>query len=305
MAFYGRIKYDIFFKRVFSQPDIVKAFLNTALEHDLKSPIKTVSFEPTDFIIKGKNRLIQEGKHDVIDIFCTDEENRRILIELQKGGSKRALPRFLDYQCRNYSSQFKTRTLYDKVVQCYSICWLFDLQPPHKELTETISLISNITTSDWSFDWKIKALYPCNLDIDKLLALEKKAEKLEEWLLLDVVQDPKRAKKIEQALQTNEVKTAFGQLDLSGYTEDEIRIAEYRTEYKDLIEKDKAKAVEAALQKAEKEKEAALQKAAKEKSAALKAEKIVLAQNLLDILDSATISQKTGLTIEEVQALKR
>lgn len=309
MAQYGRIKYDIFFKRVFSQAPIVKAFLNTVLEHDLKSPIKTVSFEPTDFIVKGKNKLLQEDKHDVIDIFCTDEENRHILVELQKGESKHALPRFLDYQGQNYSSQFKTGDLYNTVVPCYSICWMFDLQPPHKELSETITLCSNVKTSDWLFDWKIKALYPRNLEWKKLLDLEKKAGKLEEWLLLDVVQDPKRAKKIGKAIQTQEVQTAFSQLDLSGYTEEEIREAAYRAEYKDLIKRDqkkaaeeKAKAVEEALKKAT---AIAMKKAAEEKNAALKAEKIALAKNLLDVLDTAMISQKIGLTLEEVEALKK
>jgi len=73
------------------------SFLNTVLEKDLKSPITELSFEPTDFIIKGRNILMNENKHDVIDVFCKDQENRRILIEIQKGRNPKALPCFLDY----------------------------------------------------------------------------------------------------------------------------------------------------------------------------------------------------------------
>ena len=36
----------------------------------------------------------------------------------------------------------------------------------------------------------------------------------------------------------------------------------------------------------------------------IKQEKIKLAKNLLDILDTQTIAIKTGLTIEEIEALK-
>jgi hypothetical protein len=99
----------------------------------------------------------------VIDIFCITEQQQRVLVELQKGPNKRAIPRFLDYQCRNYSSQFVTGTDYKVVVPCYSICWFFDLQPPHTQIKETISLQSDCDKTDWKFDWQMIALYPRNI----------------------------------------------------------------------------------------------------------------------------------------------
>lgn len=36
---YSRIRYDIFFKKVFGQEHILKAFLNTVLEDELSAPI--------------------------------------------------------------------------------------------------------------------------------------------------------------------------------------------------------------------------------------------------------------------------
>ncbi|NJO02989.1 MAG: hypothetical protein HC880_16080 [Bacteroidia bacterium] len=130
MPQYGRIKYDLFFKRVFSKPHIVMGFLNTVLEKDLKAPIVQVSYEPTDFIVKGESRLLNESKHDVIDVFCRDQEGRHLLIELQKGSNLRALPRFLDYHCRSYSRQFRSGDDYSKVVACYSICWFLTSNRP-------------------------------------------------------------------------------------------------------------------------------------------------------------------------------
>ena len=60
----GRLKYDILFKKVFHQKHLLKAFLNTVLKQELASPITELSYEPTDFIIKGKPILIQTAKHD-------------------------------------------------------------------------------------------------------------------------------------------------------------------------------------------------------------------------------------------------
>jgi len=251
MKQYGRIKYDLFFKKVFTKPHIVIAFLNTVLEKELKSPIATVSFKPNDFIIKGKNILINENKHDVIDIFCIDQEERRILIEIQKGTKTTAIPRFLDYQCRNYSSQFPVGADYKEVVACYSICWFFDLIPAHKSLTETISLCSTEENTDWNFEWKIKALYPHNLDYEALK--ERMIEKIEEWMLLDVMRDPAVAKNIKAKLKTPEVDEAFEDLDISGYTEEELRLSEYyefMDEYEDIDRREKEKfAREEALKK--------------------------------------------------------
>ena len=115
-TYIGRLKYDVLFKRVFHQKHILKAFLNTVLETELSSPIVDLSYEPTDFIIQGTAKLLQATKHDVIDVFCRTAQNQRVLVELQKGTSKLAIARFLDYQCRNYSSQFPSGADYREVV---------------------------------------------------------------------------------------------------------------------------------------------------------------------------------------------
>ncbi len=298
---YGRIKYDIFFKKVFGQKThITRSFLNTVLREDLKSPIETVSFEPTDFIIKGKNLLINRSKHDVIDIFCIDQAGNRILIEIQKGGSKLALPRFLDYQCRNYSSQFIPNDKYKNIVGCYSICWMFDLQPPHKSIFEKIQLCSNEQHTDWRFDWQITALYPRNLgnlnDVKKKLEEEHDIS-LEEWLVLDVVTDQKKVAAIKDVLKHDEVREAFEDLDLSGYTEEEIREAAYIAEYGDLIERDRARA--------EKKQQEELAKAEKKQQEELKQQKIDIAKNMMAFADLETIHKTTKLSLEVLKELQK
>lgn len=313
---YGRIKYDIFFKKVFGKkPHITKAFLNTVLRDDLEFPIETVTFKETEFIVKGGSSLINRAKHDVIDILCTDQEGNRILIEIQKGVNKRAFPRFLDYQCRNYSSQFVSGDLYDNVVGCYSICWMFDIHPPHSSLLEKIRLCSNEKETDWKFNWQITALYPRNLgDLDTLKQTLKHQHQisLEEWLILDVVSDSRKAEEIKNVLQHDETQEAFEDLDLSGYTEAQLREAEYTTEYGDLIERDIAKAKEEAekekrkaLKEAERKQQEALEKAEKKKQEALLQQRIKMAKELLPFADIDVVSRATGFSIEELKAMKR
>ena len=281
----GRLKYDIFFKKIFYKKHILKAFLNTVLGPMLAAPIRDLSYEPTDFIIKGTNRLVQNKKHDVIDIFCITEQQQRILVELQKGPNKRAIPRFLDYQCRNYSSQFATGSDYKVVVPCYSICWFFDLQPPHTQIKETISLQSDCDKTDWKFDWQLIALYPRNIPPSHLK--QQTIDALEEWLLLDVVDDLDTAKQIQSLLQTDEVKEAFEDLDIVGLSEEQMR----RILFEDFITQD--------YDLYEEKLEETLKKARKEQA---HIQNLEIAKSLLDVLDIETICQKTGLNRDEIEA---
>ncbi|MDM8558650.1 Rpn family recombination-promoting nuclease/putative transposase [Candidatus Parabeggiatoa sp. HSG14] len=279
----GRLKYDVLFKKVFHKKHLLKAFLNTVLKQELSSPITDLSYEPTDFIIEGKSLLIQKSKHDVIDVFCITQQKERILIELQKGYNKRALPRFLDYQCRNYSSQFRRGSDYAVVVPCYSICWFFDMKPPHKKVKETITLSSNCKKTDWHFKWKIIALYPQN--IPKSHLEQQKIDQLEEWLLLDIIEDVEISQEIQQFFNTQEVKEAFKTLDLSDLSEEQFR----RIMFEDHILQN-TDLYEEKLKKRDKERD--------------KKRNLEIAKNLLaQQIDIKVIMQSTGLNKDEITAL--
>ncbi|MDM8558653.1 Rpn family recombination-promoting nuclease/putative transposase [Candidatus Parabeggiatoa sp. HSG14] len=284
----GRLKYDVLFKKVFYKKHLLKAFLNTVLKQELSSPITDISYEPTDFIIEGKSLLVQKSKHDVIDVFCITQQKERILIELQKGYNKRALPRFLDYQCRNYSSQFRTGSDYTVVVPCYSICWFFDMKPPHKKVKETITLSSNCKKTDWHFEWKIIALYPQN--IPKSHLEQQKIDQLEEWLLLDIIEDMEISQEIQQFFNTQEVKEAFETLDLSELSEEQLR----RMMFEEEITKGYSDLYEEKIREAEK----------KTKKETEKEQKLAIAKNMLSQkMSIKIIAQLTGLSKDEITAL--
>jgi len=223
---YSRIRYDIFFKKVFGQEHILKAFLNTVLQDELSSPITTLTYQPTEFISKAERQSLNLMKHVMIDVFVTTEDGTRALIEIQKGTEKADLIRFADYQCRNFSHQFRVGDDYSTQMPCYSVCWLFDITPPHGALKEKLKITSDQAQTDWNIRWEIIAVYPRCIKQEHLA--RKTLDRLEEWLLLDVVADARQAQRIKEAVQTEEVREAFAQMDISGLTDAEIDEVEFQ-----------------------------------------------------------------------------
>lgn len=242
---YSRIRYDIFFKKIFQQEHLLKAFLNTVLSQELPSPIRQLTYQPTEFITKAERQSVNLLKHAMIDVFVTTETGTRALVEIQKGTEPADLIRFIDYQCRNFSHQFRVGDDYTHPIPCYSICWLFDMTPPHRDFKEKLTITSDKPRTAWQVAWEMIAIYPRCIRKEHLK--RKTLDALEEWLLLDVVTDISKAKAIKRLIQTKEVQEAFEQLDLSGLTEEELEelefqeaIAErYKTSYERRLQQNK------------------------------------------------------------------
>ncbi len=223
---YSRIRYDIFFKKIFQQEHLLKAFLNTVLQDELTSPILSLNYQPTEFLTKAERKYLNIMKHCMIDVSVTTEDGSRALVEIQKGTDQTDLVRFADYQCRNFSHQFQVGEDYSQQVSCYSICWLFDMTPPHNTLKERLRIISDKEQTTWNIKWEIIAVYPRCIKQEHLV--QKSLDALEEWMLLDVVTDMNEAQRIKELVRTKEVQEAFEQLDISGLTDEEIEELEFQ-----------------------------------------------------------------------------
>lgn len=282
---YSRIKYDVFFKKVFSQAHILKAFLNTVLSGELPAPIAQLTYHPTDFITKSERQYSNAIKHTIIDVFVTTETGTRALVEIQKGTTKADLVRFVDYQCRNFSNQFRVGDDYSQYVPCYSIGWLFDMTPPHHALKEKIALTSDQTLSDWKLKWEIIAIYPRCINAEHLR--QHTLEALEEWLLLDVVTDRTKAAQLKALIHTQEVQEAFEQLDMSGLTDAEIEELEFEEAIDDRYKQSYAKRIKQTQQETKRESRREI------------AVKLLTSGIPLD-----TIQEATSLTIDEIEQLR-
>ncbi len=275
---YSRIRYDIFFKKIFRKEHILKAFLNTVLAEELSAPIQQVTYQNVEFLPQAERQYLNLIKHTIIDVFVITEDGTRALIEIQKGTDKADLIRFIDYQCRNFSHQFKPGADYTSTVPCYSICWLFDMTPPHKDFKERITLGSDKKKSDWKANWEIIAIYPNCIRKEHLR--QHRLDTLEEWLLLDVVQDVKKAEQIKHLIHTPEIQEAFEQLDISGLTDEEIEELEFQQAITDRYQHSF--------------------------QMHLKKRDIEIAQNLLALgIASEAIQQATNLTEEDVSHIQQ
>lgn len=79
---YSRIRYDLFFKKIFRQEHILKAFLNTALQEELTSPVQQVSYQNTEFLPQAERQYLNLIKQTIIDVFVVTEDGTRALIEI-------------------------------------------------------------------------------------------------------------------------------------------------------------------------------------------------------------------------------
>lgn len=149
--------------------------------------------------------------------------------------------------------------------------------PPHKDFQEKIALQSNKKHSDWQAKWEIIAIYPKCIRKEHLR--HHTLERLEEWLLLDVVQTIEKAEQIQQLITTPEIRDAFAQLDLSGLTDEEIQELEFQQAVTDRYQQPFKKH--------------------------LKQRDLEIAKNLLTLgIEIEAIIQATNLTDRDIRALQ-
>src|SRR5471030_2581224 len=83
-------KSDIVFKKIFGQhPDLIKSFLNGILPLPEGRLIKTLSYLPPE-----QSPRIPSMKNTIVDVKCTDQEDRVFIVEMQMTWSKSFLKRF-------------------------------------------------------------------------------------------------------------------------------------------------------------------------------------------------------------------
>lgn len=110
-------KNDFAFKRIFGSEknkDILIALLNDVLQHQLKSPIQTVTFLSP---IQEPEVLAQ--KQSIVDVLCQDQTGSRYIIEMQVANYAGFQERAQYYACKAFISQMKAGEPYqglDKVI---------------------------------------------------------------------------------------------------------------------------------------------------------------------------------------------
>ncbi|BDU50676.1 Rpn family recombination-promoting nuclease/putative transposase [Haliovirga abyssi] len=272
---------DFVFKKLFGSEDnkdLLLDFINSVVSEDdrvteleLKNPYNDKNF--------------RNDKLSILDIKAVDQRGRWYNIEMQIIDQEYFDKRALYYWARLYSGQLSTGINYDNLKKTISIN-ILNFRCLDEENYHNIYKIINMESKDEFID---------HLEIH-FIELEKYNEKfstmLDRW-----VNFLKRAEKYEENKLPKEleevstIKKAVEILEEMSLNKDERESYEARLKW--LRDED------AALKKAEKKGiEKGIEKGIKKRN-------IEIAKSLLDVLDLKTIMEKTGLSEEEIEKLKK
>ncbi|MEG1410466.1 MAG: Rpn family recombination-promoting nuclease/putative transposase [Terrisporobacter sp.] len=275
-------KVDYIFKNIFGSekhPKILMSFLNACIKP--KTPITQVQLKNTE-ITKG---YIEES-FSRLDVLATTQDGELINIEMQRADEKNMIKRSLYYWSKIFAAEYQGKGRYSKLPRtiCINILdfklleeekfhntYILKNKENNNLLTDTMEIhfveipkMVEIDQEDMLSLWTAFLDDPNN---DKVVELEAKYEELHEA-------------KIELARLSRDPKEA----ELYRMREDAIN--ERRNFFLETLEKGLEQGIEQGLEQGKIQ------------------EKIQIAKSLLDILDLETISKKTGLSVEEVKALK-
>ena len=299
-------KVDFVFKKIFGNekhPNILISFLNAVIKPtDL---IKSVQIKNTDI---EKEHI--EDKYSRLDIKAVTNKGEHINIEIQVKNEYNMIKRSLYYWSKMYEGQLTKGQDYDTLSRtiCINIldfkylkndnfhnCYRLKEKNTNEELTDVMELHF--------------------IEIPKLRKLENTediSDMLEAWITFIERPTSELIDKLE--MSSDEIKEAKEELlRLSGNNKERER---YEKRFESLLEQNSLianaerkglqKGLEKGLQKGiEKGLQKGIEKGKKEglKEGAKK-EKILIAKNLLDVLDDETISNKTGLSLKEIKELR-
>lgn len=304
---------DFGFKWIFGTEEhkgLLISFLNDLL--DIEHKIVDIKYRNLEKL--GLNIV---DRRAVFDIYCTDEKDNNFIVELQRGKQKYFKDRSLYYTSFPIQEQSKKGDWDYRLKKIFFVGILEFEIDEHSDSDNylTKAKLCNLETKEVFYD-KLTYYY---IEMPKFKKQERElSNHLEYWLyflknLNDLNEIPKLFKEddviteafnIAEFLALDKDRQFSYQQDLKARLDykNVLDYAKEEAERKGLeqgIKKGIEQGLEKGIKKGLKEGvEKGLKEGEKQKS-------IEIAKNLLDILDIETISKKTGLTIEEVEELKR
>jgi len=281
-------KNDLAFKKIFgdsNHKNILISFLNSVLDFKDNHAIIDVSLANPYQIPK-----IPELKETILDIKATNKKGDTFIVEMQKKDLGDFTKRSLYYTSKAYTAQLPKGNNYTVLKKVYFIGIV------NFTIFENISFISRhliinqeTHTQDLNdFEFTFIELSKFTKELDELQTL------LDKWIYFiknasDLTVIPAQYEEI------TELKDAFDIATQTTWDKKELEVYEYMG----LKEFDEINALRTAKRKGEAIGEARGEARGREE------EKIAIAKNLLDILDTKTIASKTGLSEAMIESLRR
>ena len=293
-------KNDLAFKKIFgdeNHKNILISFLNAILDFQEGKTIVSVSLANPYQVPK-----IPELKETILDIQATNKNGDTFIVEMQKKDVGDFTKRSLYYTSKAYIAQLPKAKDYTVLKKVYFIGILnFSIFENKNYISRHLIINQETNTQDLQdFEFAFVELPKFTKELTELDSI------LDKWMYFiqnasDLTLVPEQYKEIA------EFEEAFNIVTQTAWNKKELEIYEYmalkefdelnalRTAERKGMEKGMEKGIEKGIEKG------LVQGIEKGKEH----EKINIAKNLLDILDSETIALKTGLSVDVINKLKR
>ena len=277
-------KADLTFKLVFGEhKDLTMSFLNALLPLAEDAPITSIEYETPEMVPEKSS-----GKNSVVDVRCTDARGRHFIVEMQMSWSEEFKKRIIMNASKAVMKQVGTAEVFTKIQPVYSLNLLNDkrFQPDTDDFYHDYAIL-NVDHPERSLDYlrfvlvELPKFKPRNI-------LEKKMAVL--WLRFLTEINENTDKVPAELLENEQIRKALSIVEKSAMTEGQLY---YYERFWDQVNRE--------LVLAEANYADGL---AEGEAKGIRKEKLENARKMKQLgIDAGTISQVTGLTTEEVDAL--
>ena len=283
---------DVGFKKLFGNPhhtNLTKSFLNSILDRKEGNLISHVEFTDTQQLPEAA-----DGRTSFFDIYCTDQQGNKFIIEMQRKYQAHFMIRAQYYTSLAFYRQMHTPFKYEKLVPVIFIGILDHILFDDKQdiiTRHALMDIKNYTISSHHQMFHIIELPKFTKNIDQL------ESDIDAWLFF--MNNADEYEKIPTAMQNSiQFKEAFEVLERMRWTERELLEYLAEADYAGREDRIEQGAIERGLKQGLKQGiEQGIEQGAYKKGV----ETAISALNLG--LENSVIQQLTGLSVEEIDAL--
>jgi predicted transposase/invertase (TIGR01784 family) len=304
-------KNDFAFKKIFgneNHKEILISFLNSILDFKDNQTI-------VDLTLKNPYQLpdIKELKETILDIKAKNKNNEEFIIEMQKKDLGDFTKRSLYYTSKAYIQQLPKpkQTTDNKKIDFNQLKKVYYIAIVNFTIFDNINYISRhliinqeTTKQDLKdFEFTFIELPKFNKELNEINSIADK------WIYF--IKNANNLTIMPKEFQKVPFTTAFDIATQITWSQDELEVYDYVM----MKEMEEVSALNTAEEKGIRKgkeigikegKELGKKEGLKEgKELGVKEAKIEIAKNLLDVLDSKTISLKTGLSIKEIEKLRK
>ena len=274
---------DFVFKRIFGNekhPNVLISFLNAVLNPI--DPIQSVELKDTTI---EKSHL--EDKYSRLDVKAITNKGEHINIEIQLKDEYNMIKRSLYYWSKLYEGQLENGENYQKLSRTICIN-LLDFNLLNHSKFHSVYRLKDCETHEELTD--VMELHFIELKkMKEIQHIEEIKSKLEAWVYFINHPESELVQELEQVeINIKEAKAEL--IRLSGDRKERERYEKRR--------ETRLNEVSALAYAEEKGIQQGIEQGAKQRN-------IEIAKNLLDILDNETIALKTGLSVEEVEIIRK